>query len=78
MEGLEDGLVEQSPEEVIPRLGEMIFPCSGVPVDPPVVNSVGMEILVVVEFVWELAVDVWSEPILGLLALIPIGAMMES
>ena len=64
-------------QKVIPRLGEMTFPRVGVPREPAVVDTVGMDFLAVVEFGWEVAVAVWSEPVLGLLVVIPVGALLD-
>jgi hypothetical protein len=39
-----------------------------------VVNSVGMDILVVVQFVWEVVVSSWTGPVFYLLVVVPIAA----
>jgi hypothetical protein len=36
-----------------------------------------MDILAIGEFVWEVAMAVWSEPTLGLPVIVPIGALLD-
>ncbi len=58
-------------------MGEMTFPRWGVRREHLVMDTLGMDIFFVVEFVREAAVTVWPESALGLLVLGCIGALVD-